>query len=218
MLLRSWWWPARQRFPKPFLLICLPLMRNLKARYFLSLPFLQLTVTETSCMLGGIMWHLEGDFCVRFSSLIRVQREESVPLCGTWPCLTARCFGVRMSHAWGHCTGSVKSESSSSVPETHMEVENQLQGVVFWSPHAWATSPVCYKCNRFLIKKDKYIKFSKKKCLFTKIPWVVTTTLGLTILGRIWVMGLEGAWVLGHITGTRQWPSCPSLTSDLQHT
>lgn len=47
--------PHTSHSPKPFLLICLPLMRNLKARFFLSLPFLQLTVTETSCMLGGKM-------------------------------------------------------------------------------------------------------------------------------------------------------------------
>lgn len=215
MLLRSWWWPAHQRFPKPFLLICLPLMRNLKASNFLSLPFLQLTVTETSCMLGGLMWHLEGDFCVRFSSLIRVPREESIP--PLWHLAMSFQLGVSV---WGWAMLGATALAQSSLKAAvqflrHIQWKerNWLQGVVFWPPHAWATSPVHYKCNGFLIKKEIL-----KEEVFTKIPWVVTTTLGLTILERIWVMGLEGAWVLGHITGTRQWPSCPPLTSDLQHT
>lgn len=115
MLLRSCLWPAHQLFPKLFLLICLPLMRILKAKYFLPLPFSQLTVTVTSCRLGGVMRRLEGGSYLRFSSLIRAERRKH-PVCATWSCLSAQCFSVRMSHARGHGTGTAKPDSCSSVP------------------------------------------------------------------------------------------------------
>lgn len=101
MLLRSCQWPAHQLFPKPFLLICLPLMRILKAKYFLSLPFLQLTVTVTSCGLGGVTRRLEGGFCVRFSSLIRAERIKCPPFVAPGRVFSAQYYSARMSHMLG---------------------------------------------------------------------------------------------------------------------
>ncbi|EDL09269.1 mCG147278 [Mus musculus] len=94
-------------------------MRILKAKYFLSQPFLQLTVAVSSCGVGGVTRCLEGGFCVTFSSLIKAEgrKHPLVPHGHLFFSSVFHCEGKTC--AWGQCSGPAKPNSCSAVCWTH---------------------------------------------------------------------------------------------------